>query len=218
MKLRMILAGLLVSVVCVFCVGKKPSETAVSLEQAASATGQQYQLDTINSMIEWIGSAPGNYKHNGIVKFSSGTLGAVEESLANGSLKVNMKTISALDQSGKDKKNLESHLMNEDFFEVEKFPAGAFQFVRVGSVADSAGYSLQVEGNLTLKGVTQPVRFKAKASVNPDTLTAESAPFTIDRTKWGIVYHSGIIGTIKDDLINDEIVLKVRLMAAKQSL
>ncbi|MFM8743124.1 MAG: YceI family protein [Cytophagales bacterium] len=218
MKLRMILLGLVVSLICIYCVGKKPAETAKSLEQAASVAGEQFQLDTINSVIEWIGSAPGNYKHNGIVKFSAGSLGIVEKSIANGSLQVNMKTITALDQTGKDKENLEGHLMNEDFFEVEKFPAGAFEFVRINSVSDSAGYTLKVEGNLTLKNVTQPVKFRAKASITESSITAESVPFTIDRTKWGIVYHSGVIGTIKDELINDEIVLKVKLSAAKQSL
>jgi polyisoprenoid-binding protein YceI len=218
MNLRMILLGLVVSAICMYCVGKKPAETATSLEQAASVAGEQFQLDTISSLIEWIGSAPGNYKHNGIVKFTGGTFGIVEKSIANGSIQVNMKTITALDQTGKDKKNLEGHLMNEDFFEVEKFPTGAFEFVRTSSVSDSAGYALQVEGNLTLKNVTHPVKFRAKASITESSMTAESAPFTIDRTKWGIVYHSGIIGTIKDDLINDEIVLRVKLSAAKQSL
>lgn len=218
MKLRMILLGLVASGICIYCVGKKPAETAKSLEQAASLAGEQFQLDTINSVIEWIGSAPGNYKHNGIVKFSAGSLGIVEKLIANGNLRVNMKTITALDQTGKDKKNLEGHLMNEDFFEVEKFPTGAFEFVRTSSASDSAGYTLQVEGNLTLKNVTHPVKFRAMASMAEGRMTAESVPFTIDRTKWGIVYHSGVIGTIKDELINDEIVLKVRLSAAKQSL
>lgn len=217
MKLRMIFAGLVVCGVCVFCVGKKPSEPSV-LEKAALAAGVQYQLDTANSVIEWIGSAPGDYRHNGILRFSTGTVGVEEQVITSGSLLVNMKTISALDQTGKDKKNLESHLMDEDFFEVEKFPTGAFQFVRVSSASDSAGYTLRVDGNLTLKNVTHPVSFRAKAVISGDTITAESATFTIDRTKWGIVYHSGIIGTIKDDLINDEIVLKVKLSAAKQSL
>jgi hypothetical protein len=32
------------------------------------------------------------------------------------------------------------------------------------------------------------------------------------------VYHSGVIGTIKDELINDEIILKVKLSATKQNL
>lgn len=218
MKFRMILLGLVVSVICIYCVGKKPAETATSLEQAASVAGEQFRVDTMNSVIEWIGSAPGNYRHNGIVKFSTGTLGIVEKSIANGSLRVNMKTITALDQTGKDKENLEEHLMNEDFFEVEKFPKGAFEFVRTISVSDSAGYALQVEGNLTLKNITHPVKFRAKASITEGSMTAESAPFTIDRTKWGIVYHSGVIGTIKDELINDEIVLKVKLSAAKQSI
>lgn len=218
MKVKMILIGLGVSVMCVYCVEKKPAETTAVIEQAASEGGERFQLDTINSVIEWVGSAPGNYKHNGILKFSDGTLGVVGKSIANGELLVNMNTIAVLDQTGKDKKNLESHLMDEDFFEVEKFPGGSFQFVRTSNVSDSAGYALQIEGNLTLKNVTQPIRFRAKADVREDLVVAESAPFIIDRTKWGIVYHSGIIGTIKDDLISDEIVLKVRVSATKQRL
>lgn len=216
MKLQMILAGLVVCVVCAFCVGKKPADTAV-VGQVASATGVQYQLDTTNSVIEWIGSAPGNYQHNGTVRFSAGTVGLEGQLITSGSFSVNMKTISALDETGKDKKNLESHLMNEDFFEVEKFPSGAFQFVRVTAANDSAGYTLRVEGNLTLKNVTLPVKFRAKTTINNDSMNAESAPFVIDRTKWGIVYSSGVIGTLKDELINDEITLKVAIRAKRKN-
>ena len=218
MKLRSIILGIIVSVLCVYCVGKKPAESTADVEQATALTGVKFQLDTINSVIEWIGSAPGNYQHNGILKFSNGTLGVIEKSIASGELNVNMKSISALDQTGKDKSNLEGHLMNEDFFEVEKFPKGSFQFLRTSSVSDSAGYSLQVEGNLTLKNVTLPVTFRSKAEVIEGSLVAESSAFKIDRTKWGIVYHSGVIGTIKDELINDEIILKVKLSATKQNL
>jgi hypothetical protein len=48
-------------------------------------------------------------------------------------------------------------------------------------------------------------------------MNAESAPFVIDRTKWGIVYSSGVIGTLKDELINDEITLKVAIRAKRKN-
>jgi polyisoprenoid-binding protein YceI len=218
MKIRAIFVGLSVSILSVGCLGKKQTETTTPVEAAAAISGDTFQLDTLNSVIEWIGSTPGNYQHNGILKFSKGNLGVTEESITGGEVEVNMNSISTLDLTGKDKKNLEGHLMNEDFFEVEKFPNGVFQFLRTSNVTDSSGYSLQTEGNLTLKGITWPVKFRAKVDVQENILTAESASFKIDRTKWGIVYQSGIIGTIKDDLINDEVVLRVKLSAKKNSL
>lgn len=217
MNIKVVVFGVMVSIACVHCVSKKPAEAESKIETAATLSGELYKLDTVNSVIEWIGSAPGDYKHNGIVKFSQGSVSVDADALTSVDLTVSMNSITSVDQSGEDKMHLEDHLKNKDFFEVEQFPVGRFQLVRASRVNDSLGYSLQVEGNLTLKNITRPVSFRATSKKDERGFTAESVPFNINRTHWDIVYHSGVIGTVKDKLINDNITLKVKLVAIKSN-
>jgi len=93
----------------------------------------------------------------------------------------------------------------------EKFPFGSFEITGIRS--DSTGE--KIVGNLTLKEKTNSIEIPAKVKIDEKYVVAETPTFTIDRTKWGIVYNSGIIGTIKDDLINDEISLKLKIVASK---
>ena len=177
-------------------------------------SGEIYLVDTTNSTIEWIGSTPGNYKHNGTIKLTNGQFTVNNDQLISGRFTININSISNLDQTGKDKTNLEGHLKNEDFFEVGKFPFGNFEITEIKN--DSTGQ--KAVGNLTLKEKTNSIEIPVTIKIDEKFISAESATFSIDRTKWGIVYNSGIIGTIKDDLINDEIQLKLKIVAEKSKL
>jgi polyisoprenoid-binding protein YceI len=174
-------------------------------------TGEIYLVDTVTSVIEWTGATPGNYKHIGIMRLSNGQFTVSNNQLTSGKFTININSISNTDQTGKDKMNLESHLKNQDFFEVEKFPFGKFEMTAVQT--DSAGQT--IVGNLTLKEQTNSIEIPVVLKIDEKFILAETPTFTIDRTRWGIVYNSGIIGTIKDDLINDAISLKIKIVAAK---
>ena len=193
----------------------KPKTEAINSESAPAValdgTGDVYIVDTLTSVIEWIGATPGNYQHNGTIRLSAGQFTVSNNQLTSGKFTININSITNLDQTGKDKTNLEGHLKNEDFFEVEKFPFGSFEITGIRS--DSTGE--KIVGNLTLKEKTNSIEIPAKIKIDENNVRAETPTFTIDRTKWGIVYNSGIIGTIKDDLINDEISLKLKIVASK---
>ncbi len=209
------MVGLFVALMIFFyaCKGKNPdlkSEIGVA-SSSMDGTGEIYLVDTTTSSIEWIGSTPGDYKHSGTIKLSDGKFTVKDNQLTSGKFTININSINNVDQTGKDKTNLESHLKNQDFFEVEKFPVGSFEITEIKT--DSLGQ--KVIGNLTLKQVTNSIEIPTTIKVDEKFILAETATFTIDRTKWGIVYNSGIIGTIKDDLINDEISLKLKIVAAR---
>ena len=40
--------------------------------------------------------------------------------------------------------------------------------------------------------------------------------FTINRTEWGVNYNSGILGTVKDKLIADDVKLSITLVGNSQ--
>ena len=52
----------------------------------------------------------------------------------------------------------DKHLRGKDFFEVGKFPKASFASTKVTKTSDTTA---DIEGNLTLKGVTKPVTLKA---------------------------------------------------------
>jgi polyisoprenoid-binding protein YceI len=88
------------------------------------------------------------------------------------------------------------HLLNADFFEVEKFPVLAFQSTRLEKL-DSENY--QLHGELTLKGITKPVKLNVEYSgVVKDPWGSERAGFIvtgkINRTDWGISFN-GVLET-----------------------
>lgn len=207
--------GLIIAFLILFyaCKGKTNITNEVGSTHATlDGSGEIYVVDTAKSIVEWIGSTPGDYKHNGIIKLSEGQFTVKDSQLTSGKFTIDINSITNLNQQGKDKTNLESHLKEKDFFEVEKFPFGNFEITEIKN--DSTGQV--VIGNLTLKGVTNSIQIPAQLKIDDKFILAETTTFTIDRTKWGIVYNSGVIGTIKDDLINDEIELKLKIMAAKK--
>ena len=210
-----IIAGITVALIILFAACKNKTadlvSTAGSTDTQLDGSGDVYQIDTATSVIEWIGATPSNTQHNGILKLSNGQFTAKKNQLTSGTFKISINSITNLDQTGKDKSNLEDHLKNQDFFEVEKYPFGNFTITQLQT--DSTGQ--YVMGNLTLKGITNNIRIPVKLTIDTESISAETPMFTIDRTKWGIVYNSGIIGTIKDDLISDEISLKLKIRATK---
>ena len=213
-KSLLLILGIIISAGFVFY-GCKKKATLVNeittLSPAFDGSGEVYQVDTTMSIIEWIGSTPGNYKHRGTIKLSVGQFTVSNNQLTSGTFTIDINSITNLDQSGKDRANLESHLKEKDFFEVEKFPFGSFEITEIK--ADSTGK--RVIGNLTLKQITNSIQIPVIIRIDEKSVLAETSAFSIDRTKWGIVYNSGIIGTIKDDLINDQISLKLKIVATK---
>ncbi len=210
-----LVVGLFIATLILFyaCKGKisEPKNDIGLASPTMDGSGEVYLVDTATSIIEWVGSAPGDYKHSGTIKLSDGRFTVKDNQLTSGKFTININSVNNTDQQGKDKTNLEGHLKNKDFFEVEKFPFGSFNITEIKT--DSTGQ--KVTGNLTLKQVTNSIQIPTTIKVDEKFVLAETSTFSIDRTKWGIVYHSGIIGTIKDDLINDEIILKMKIVATK---
>jgi polyisoprenoid-binding protein YceI len=208
--------GLAVAIAIAFVgCGKKNQEVATESGAAVNTldgSGDVFLVDTIASIIEWTGGTPTNYKHTGNLRLKGGQFTAKENRLTSGKFTIDINSINNLDQTGKDKSNLEEHLKNSDFFEVEKFPFGQFEITQTKT--DSTGQ--KVIGNLTLKGKTNSIEIPVTIRIDENTISAETPEFVIDRTKWGVVYQSGIIGTLKDDLINDEVIIKLKIAANRQ--
>ena len=167
-----------------------------------------YKVDVSKSIITWDGQKVGG-GHKGTVNLTSGTLSFNGKKLTQGGFIANMTTIKDADGSA----NLEKHLKAEDFFGVEKNPASQFVITKV----TGSGANITVTGNLTIKGITNPVTFPATVTWNDDkTVTATADKITIDRTKYGIKFKSkSIFPEFANNFIHDDFTLSVKLVAAK---
>ena len=76
-----------------------------------------------------------------------------------------------------------------------------------GSKNASKDYNFVVNGNLTVKGKTNPVSFPAKITAKNGVVTLESDKFSFDRQKFDVAYKS----TMQDVLVKDDVDLKVKI-------
>jgi len=104
---------------------------------------------------------------------------------------------------------LEGHLKSDDFFGVGKYPVS--KLVVTGSTPFDKGSGV-VNGTLTIKGITNPVEFKATMQKKDDGVWF-FANINVDRTKYNVRYGSGsFFDNLGDKTIYDDFKLRVNLL------
>lgn len=177
------------------------------------ATQEDVAPVTVNkteSTITWK-AAKVTGEHWGYVPISDAQLDFAAGKITGGSFEMDMTNLTVEDLTDpKSKGNLTNHLKSDDFFSVEKFNKSTF---KITDAKSSNGTDYTISGDLTIKGITQPVSFPAKASVSGNKLTATGA-ITFDRTKFEIKFRSGsYFENLADKMIYDEVKLDVKLVA-----
>jgi polyisoprenoid-binding protein YceI len=150
-------------------------------------------------------------EHWGYVPISDAKLDVTGGKITGGSFEMDMVNLTVEDLTDpKSKGNLTNHLKSDDFFSVEKFNKSNF---KITSAKTSNGTDYTISGTLTIKGISQPITFPAKASVAGNKMTA-TGEITFDRTKFDIKYRSGsYFEDLADKMIYDEVKLDVKLVA-----
>ena len=102
--------------------------------------------------------------------------------------KATINLIAEMDSISTNNEQRDAHLRSSDFFEVEKFPQMKFTSTRIEQTDDE---SFNLYGNLTLKGVTKPVKLNMEFNgTMRDPQGQEKAGFLvsgkINRSDWGI--------------------------------
>lgn len=222
MKKQLLLA-VIILIIATSC--KKESSTPEAkiaepeVPKPVTPASDRYVVDTIASVINWVGSKPTG-KHTGFIKLSEGNIFVKNNSIETGIFTIDVKSITVTDpKEGKDKINLENHLKglgdkaNEDhFFNTNKYPIGSFEIT--GVTAENS--KTMIEGNLTLKGITKNIKFPATVSVTDSLVTLNSENFKINRILWNINYNSkSAVENLGNQYIDDNIELKVSVMAKK---
>lgn len=165
---------------------------------------QKLTADVSKTKLEWLGEKVTG-KHDGGISLQSGWLSLKDNKIQSGEFVIDMTTITSNEKLD----NLVGHLKSDDFFGVEKFPTA--KLVLTESTGFDKG-TASVKGNLTIKGVTNPVEFKA-AYQKKDDGNWYFANIVVDRTKYNVRYGSGsFFDNLGDKTIYDDFNIKVSLL------
>ena len=182
---------------------------ALLLPALAAAEVAVYKVDAGHSGVNFtirhfVTNTPGRFKDfDGTIKYD-------KQSPAASSVEFTIKTPS-IDTDNDDRDN---HLRGGDFFEVEKFPTMTFVSKKV---AAKDADTLEVTGDLTIKGVTKPITIPVDVLGTAKTPNGEKAgfetSFTVNRKDYGInwnrVMDSGAV-------LGDDVKVTISIEANRQ--
>lgn len=165
-----------------------------------------YTVDTERSTIDWTAKKVGG-GHTGTIKITSGTLVHNGKTLTKGTFLINMATITS------DNARVTTHLKSEDFFGAEKYPNSKFEITKV---TPAGADRFNISGNLTIRGISQPLSFPATVRTQKDLIVAVATGIRVDRTKYDIKFRSKTFFLdIGDKAVDDEFELNINLVAKK---
>jgi len=166
-----------------------------------------YQVDTEASVVRWDNSKITGVNHPGTVDVKTGSFEIKEGKLANGEVIIDMTTV----KSDEKLDDLVVHLLGEDFFSVDTYPESKIVLKKMELDENTGKY--MVEGDLTIKDVTNPISFPASVAQGVEGLGIV-AEFEIDRTEWNVLWGSGKgLDNLKDKYLRDEIRYKLNIIA-----
>lgn len=182
---------------------KTLSLVVVALVAFAFAPTTIKKIDVKESTINWVGKKVTG-QHNGTINLKEGYLEMDGDVVKSGKFVVDMTSLTVTDlEEGKGKEKLEGHLNSDDFFGVSDHPE-AVLMINKGKVS---GNTHTLMGDITIKGVTQPLTFDLVMNGNTGT-----AKVVVDRTKFGIRYGSGsFFDNLGDKAIYDDFELDITL-------
>tara|TARA_B100001250_G_scaffold106886_1_gene90088 strand:- start:2157 stop:2729 length:573 start_codon:yes stop_codon:yes gene_type:complete len=164
-----------------------------------------YKIDTKKSQLLWRAEQlTGN--HWGYISIKSGNvIFNSNGQLKTGDIIIDMNTITIEDDTWKEK--LKQHLQSDDFFSVKNFPESSFNIKKI----TPKGSGLEIEGLLTIKGISHPNIFIAEVETNNNGYKA-TGKVVVDRTLYGIKYRSGkYFPDIGNRLIYDNFTIEFNL-------
>ncbi len=139
----------------------------------------EYNVNTSNSRIDWVGSKKDGF-HPGTLNLKVGNVTVDNGKIVGGKFIIDMNSLKVTDAAGA---RLEGHLKSADFFNVEKFSEANFEITQVTYTTET---EIVIEGNLTVKGVTVPLKFPGYVRNVDDKKLFAQAFFSVDAKLLGV--------------------------------
>nr|WP_314494159.1 YceI family protein [uncultured Chryseobacterium sp.] len=215
-KLFSLAVPVLFTAAVLFSCQKEKPLTSDSNEVTTTKDGDRYVLDTLNSRVEWKGYKvfkSENTSHFGTITFESGDVTVKDGKLESGKFVADMNSLTSVDlkEDAENLGKLNGHLKSGDFFETEKFPTASYEITKV-TPSSEGDYSTLLDGNLTIKGISKPVQFKANVSVNAGVVSIATEPKDIMREEFGVKFQS----PAQNGVIKDEVSLQINVKALEK--
>lgn len=141
-------------------------------------------VNTEKSRVDWVAAKKSDF-HTGSFPVKSGQVMVDGGKLTGGKFVLDLANMKVTDGAGD---RLNTHLKSADFFDVAKFGEAVYE---ITSVNYTGATSADVSGNLTVKGTTVPVNFKAMIRNSDDKGFFAQAFITMDKNLVGITYGAG---------------------------
>jgi polyisoprenoid-binding protein YceI len=222
MKNTYIMVALVIIIaVAAFFVGNDRAEAPVALNEGElnPILGDgSYKLDIVASKIGWKGEFVTGASERGTIEFKSGSATIAGGVISEAHFVIDMNSV--VDVEGKEM--LETHLKGADFFDVNAYPEASFVLRKIEpiSVYNEAATDLSryvVSGDLTIRGITQPISFTADINSASNDLIFANASFAINRADWEIKYNSAsFFKGLGDKTIRDAVEITLDLRATKE--
>lgn len=170
------------------------------LTTCVRAQNQSYTIDASASQLTWTGYAEvGSWAPSGTLQLVKGQLTRTGNQISTATMTLDMTTIRH--ENGQ----LQTHLRDETFFDVTRFPTATFVLRALTSTTAT--------GQLTLKGITKPVSFPVVVSQESNGLRIKGRAI-IDRTQFGIRYNStSFFSDLGDQAIKNEFTMTFDVVA-----
>jgi polyisoprenoid-binding protein YceI len=183
---------------------KEENQETSALAESNDLQERLFNVDPSISSVNWEGTMVGVYKHTGKVGLKKGQLVWKGDVIVNGSVTIDMSSMTQLDTLYKTEENkLIQHLESTDFFDVSNHPIATFE------ITGSDRTEKTVSGNLTIRGITNS---ETVSNVVFDEATgAAKGLLSFDRQKYNVTHK----GSTKDMLISDVVKLSISLIPGK---
>ena len=171
-----------------------------------------YTVDTKASKMIWKAEKVTG-KHDGTIQLSSGKVMSDGKTITGGTFVIDMNTIKVVDITDDEYNDkLLGHIKSDDFFGVKDFKTSTYE---ITSTKQIEGERYQINGKLTIKGITKDVSFPATVKVTEKSIITVGTA-VVNRVDFGIKYGSGTVFTdLGDKAIMDEFQLEMNIVARK---
>lgn len=161
----------------------------LAFKPAPKADGVTYNVAVDKSKVDWTAAKKSGY-HPGYFPLKSGSVTLNGNKLTGGKFVIDLANLKVTDGAGE---RLEGHLKSKDFFDVTAFGEATYEITSVNYTSENTA---DINGNLTLKGVSVPVKFTSQIRNADDKGFFAEAFFTVDRLALGINWNPA--GAFKD--------------------
>lgn len=177
---------------------------------------EKHSLNIDKSTAFWKGRIFGGMHGNeGTIKFSRGEVALNSRGeLYAASFEIDMETIKNTNQKDANQQlNIELDLKSDKFFDVKKYPKAYFKSTKI--LKSGAG-KYSVQGNLLVKGVSNPIVLTVKLLRTKTELSA-SSDFTFYRSRWGVNLSTPnvLYTNIGEGLIAEEVPISFEMVFSK---